>query len=479
MPDKEYLRLIVDEWHECRRTGTPLHIVKSRRLVVSWAMGAIQLHEAGLKRGRYLIAAEVFEGNNGSCAFVHRQKYLYDQLRARHGAWKLEPCVATGGKGAAQSQEVVLPNGSMFIAGNSDPSKFQGSGAGHVLLEEASQYGEVERMLSQAGINTQGPPGEVGGLVVTISNATAQPEFLELMMPHDNEKLLTYGVAKARENTSGNRIIEVHYAADPEKGPEWAAEVKKSIPHRQWMREYEGEINAHDGEAVWPEYRADYHRHNGLLPWPDLGRSGWLVAGWDCGNTANPAFVLMHVLPGLEQQIHVLLEVVPDGPAPMEVFAGMVSAKLDKFYPGWRAFQIDHQADPSGNSFQGNTGKSAFDIARSKGFSLRPSSNNKDERIGAVAWALSDWVTEGEVPRVVISAEGCPTLIGAISGGYAWRTDGGAGGYRVLREPRKDGWSHIADALQYAVMRARKLIQSGNIEKPHNRGVRGRGTSGR
>lgn len=479
MPDKEYLKLIVEQWHECRRTGTPLHIVKSRRLVVSWAMGAIQLHEAGLKRGRYLIAAEVFEGNNGSCAFVHRQKYLYDQLRARKPDWKLDPCTATGGKGAAQSQEVVLPNGSMFIAGNSDPSKFQGSGAGHVLLEEASQYAEVERMLSQAGINTQGPPGEVGGLVVTISNATAQPEFLELMMPHDGERLLTYGVARARENMSGNKIIEVHYAADPEKGPEWAAEVKKSIPHRQWMREYEGEINAHDGEAVWPEYRAEYHRHNGLLPWPARNNVGWLVGGWDCGNTANPAFVLMHVLPGKEQQVHVLLEVVPDGPASMEVFAGMVSAKLDKFYPGWRAYQIDHQADPSGNSFQGNTGKSAFDIARSKGFSLRPSSNNKDERIGAVAWALSDWVTEGESPRIVISAEGCPTLIGAVSGGYAWRTDGGAGGYRVLREPRKDGWSHIADALQYAVMRARKLIQSNNVESPHNRGVRGRGTSGR
>lgn len=477
VPELDYLKMLCEEWHECRKAGRTMHIIKSRRLIVSWAMGAIELHEAGIERAVYMIAAESFEGENGSCAFVHRQKYLYDQLKGRNPDWGLQPCEATGGKGAFESKEVVLPNGSRFVAGNSDPGKFQGGGKSYIRLEELSQYQHVGAIRAQAGINTQGSADNVGGMVASVSNATAHPEFLEVMMPHDGERLLTYGVARARDNTLGGRVVEIHYASDPTKDMDWAERTRKAndIPMKQWLREYEGEINAHDGEAVWPEYRAEYHRHNGLLPWPALGSQGWLVSGWDCGNTANPAFVLMHVLPGKEQQVHVLLEVVPDGPASMETFAGMVSAKLDKFYPGWRAYQIDHQADPSGNSFQGNTGKSAFDIARSKGFSLRASSNNKDERIGAVAWALSDWVTEGESPRIVISAEGCPTLIGAVSGGYAWRTDGGAGGYRVLREPRKDGWSHIADALQYAVMRARKLIQSPPGEMLKQRGISNRG----
>jgi len=461
VPELEYLKMLCKEWHECRKAGRTMHIIKSRRLIVSWAMGAIELHEAGIERAVYMIAAESFEGENGSCAFVHRQKYLYDQLKGRNPDWGLQACEATGGKGAFESKEVVLPNGSRFVAGNSDPGKFQGGGKSYIRLEELSQYQHVGAIRAQAGINTQGSADNVGGMVASVSNATVNNEFLEVMEPHDGEKLLTYGVARARDNSLGGRVIEIHYASDPTKDREWAERTRRDndIPMKQWLREYEGEINAHDGEPVWPEYCKDIHLHKGPLPFPNINNVGWLISGWDCGaQTENPRFILLHVLPAPFPQIHVLMEVDPGGPCKTEVFCAMVRAALDKEFPGWRAFQIDHQADPSGNNLH-KTGQSAFQIARKCGFVLRPASNSEDERIGAVAWALSDWVVEGESPRIIISSL-CKTLVGAVSGGYAWRVDDGVGGYRIVRKPRKDGWSHIADAFQYAVMRARKMVEA-------------------
>lgn len=478
VPELEYLRMLCEEWHSARKEGRTVHIIKSRRLIVSWGLGAIELHEAGIKRGVYMIAAESFEGENGACAFVHRQKYLYDQLAKRFPKWGLPEITATGGKGSAESKEVLLANGSRFVAGNSDPGKFQGGGKGYIRLEELSQYQEVERIRAQAGINTQGSAENVGGMVLSVSNATANPEFLEVMQPHNGERLLEYGVARARDNVFGHRVIEIHYAADPAKQREWAENTRRAndIPIRQWLREYEGEINAFEGEPVWPEYRPEVHKHDGFIPLPSPSQCGWLIGGWDCGaQTENPRFVFGHVLPYPNQQIQLLLEVDPGGPCSMETFCGLVEEKLSKHYPDWRSYQIDHQADPAGNNLH-KTGQSAFQIAAKKGFHLKPSSNNLSERIGDVAWAFGGWIIEDEQPRIVISAPGCPSLIGAVSGGYAYRVDGGAGNYRVVREPRKDGWSHVADAFQYLVMRARKLIQVGQQKKTMQRGINRRGS---
>lgn len=467
MPDKDYLRLIVDEWYDCRKTGRQLHFIKSRRLVVTWALRAIELHEAGLARGRYVIAAEVFEGNNGACGFVFRIKYLYDQLRARYTSkeakeygWNLKEATATGGRGSSQAQEVVLPNGSTFIAGNSDPSKFQGSGAGYICLEELSQYAEVERMIAQAAINTQGAPGHVGGMLTTVSNATENGEFLTLMEPHDGERLLSYGVARARDNTSGHRVVEIHYAADPEKGEEWASKYRGTdIPIRQWDREYEGVISAFGGEPVFACYDSNIHENR--FTFPGSNSPGVLIAGWDVGVTMNPAFVLGFVSqePRMPSQLQILMEVLAPGMS-MEEFAPKVAQELDKHWPSWRLreHEIIHVADPSGASRQGNTGKSAFDVARAKGFFLRRSTNGLQGRLSCVTRFLMNWAVEGESPLMVINKPLCKVVCTAFGGGYSYRDNKLVGAARTLREPRKDGYSHPMDAVQYLCMEAEKHI---------------------
>lgn len=467
MPDKDYLRLIVDEWYDCRKTGRQLHFIKSRRLVVTWALRAIELHEAGLARGRYVIAAEVFEGNNGACGFVFRIKYLYDQLRARYTSkeakeygWNLKEATATGGRGSSQAQEVVLPNGSTFIAGNSDPSKFQGSGAGYICLEEASQYAELEPMLSQASINTQGAAtGGPGGMVVSVNNATDNPTFLDVMEPHDGEKLLTYGVARARDNLKGHRIVEIHYAADPDKNEAWASKYRgMDIPIRQWNREMEGMILAFSGEPVFACYDKEIHEHQ--IEFPASSDPGVLIAGWDVG--LSPAFVLGFVdqQRGRPSQLQILMEVLGEGMT-MEEFAPKVAGELDKRWPSWRLreHEIIHVADPSGNNREGNTGTTAFRVARNKGFFLRKSSNGLQGRLSCVTRFLMNWAEESVSPLLVVNRRLCRVVCEAFSGGYVYRpSPATVGAARTLREPRKDGYSHPMDAVQYLCMEAEKHI---------------------
>ena len=184
VPDKAYLRELCDEWFECFHSGTPLHIVKSRRLIVSWFCSAIELFVAGLRRGRFCIAAATYEGLNGSQQFVHRVYYLYDGLVKENPSWRLKPLTEkdyTGNPKKEYLSKMVLPNGSTFEAVNSDGDSFQGGGVTVARIEELSKQAKINTIWGQALFVTQGIPGQQSGFAYSISNASSNAEYLELI----------------------------------------------------------------------------------------------------------------------------------------------------------------------------------------------------------------------------------------------------------------------------------------------------------
>jgi hypothetical protein len=186
IPDKDYLKRLCEEWFRAYEDGEPIHIVKSRRLIVSWFCSAIELFVAGNRRGRFCIAARTYEGLNGSQQFVYRVWYLYDQLCRHNPHWGLKALTKddyTGNPSKEYLSKVVFPNGSTFEAINANEGSFQGGGVTCARIEELSQFDNVPQIWGQALFVTQGIPGEKGGMAYSISNASANADYLELISP--------------------------------------------------------------------------------------------------------------------------------------------------------------------------------------------------------------------------------------------------------------------------------------------------------
>ena len=107
--------------------------------------------------------------------------------------------------------------------------------------------------------------------------------------------------------------------------------------------------------------------------------------------------------------------------------------------------------DPSGIS-KGNVGEeSCFDALKRLGLAAFPAPTNDIEpRLRAVEALLGRQVNAG--PALMISRAGCPVLVRAMAGGYRF-TKTKQGGLRAVPEKNdKEGFSHIADSLQYACL---------------------------
>lgn len=187
IPDKEYIRWVVHEWWGCKKTGRHLIIWKSRRLVLSWIMRALDVWDIGITPGDVMMGARVYEGKGGAKEFVWRCWYIYDQLAQSFPNWNLKEPLTEGNVLKGEIDKLVLPNGGVVIAVNSERDSFKGGGARRAVTEELGDYRQVNEIWSQAMFVTQGPTsedgmptGEIGGHAVAISNTSPNTEFKNL-----------------------------------------------------------------------------------------------------------------------------------------------------------------------------------------------------------------------------------------------------------------------------------------------------------
>jgi hypothetical protein len=127
---------------------------------------------------------------------------------------------------------------------------------------------------------------------------------------------------------------------------------------------------------------------------------------------------------------------------------------LSDKYLGYRIAIV---GDPAGVAKGTIAEESCFDALKRLGFPAFPAPTNDIEpRLRAVETLLGRQTNGG--PTLVISRSGCPWLCRAMSGGYRF-TKTKQGGLRVVPEKNdKEGFSHIADCLQYVC-----LVVHGNM----------------
>jgi hypothetical protein len=107
--------------------------------------------------------------------------------------------------------------------------------------------------------------------------------------------------------------------------------------------------------------------------------------------------------------------------------------------------------DPSGISKGTIAEETCFEALKRMGFPAFPApTNDIDPRLRAVEALLGRQINGG--PALVISGTGCPWLTRAMSGGYRFKKHKDGGLRAVPEKFDKEGFSHVADCLQYMAL---------------------------
>jgi hypothetical protein len=477
--EEAYISWYIWHWHDTRLRGEPLIVEKARRMLITWITRALELHDLGVCRGGLLIAGQDYGDASG---FVNRISVLYEQLRLHFPAWGLREPETWGPAGREKIEVLALPNGSLIEAINQEPESFRGQGITMVSCEELSAYRNIEKAWGQAIAICQADPGVTSGHKTAICNASPQNEWTRLKeVPEADEALSDlrrrYPIedeppapngCRASITISGSRLLEIDYWADPGKTDEWFERETRGVPVRVVRQEWLRDCTVYDGEPVYQDFREPIHCPEFLRrnSWPVQSGSSY-VLGLDIGQTLSPAGVLLEISPFPGCQIVAIGELAALGNEPASRFVpramGMLMARL-----GGKWDEVEWVADPDVRRREANYGKSYGQVARSDHgieIGIAPKGASLHARLAAVDWALSGFVTtldrfdkEVEAPRFFVCGKDCPTLLAALRGGYRNRPPlGGPGTGRDARDPVKDIHSHIANGLEYAMLRARQI----------------------
>jgi hypothetical protein len=246
---------------------------------------------------------------------------------------------------------------------------------------------------------------------------------------------------------------------------------------REWIKIYvEGQYGfVADGMAVWPEYNDSVHCPDDPKDRPRPSNTRPILRSWDSSGL-TPACVLSQMTS--RNQWIVFDEIIAEGLG-ADRFSDQV---LDHCAREWRGFEFDDIGDPAGSSRSPSDERRYFEILLAKGILIEPAIQTLAIRLESVRRPLNSLV-EGR-PQFVLHPR-CKTLRRAMLGGYHFRRMK-IHGERYTREPEKNGFSHVADALGYGgtrffgsgLLSRREDFRYREDDNPFARGAGRRATTG-
>lgn len=193
-----------------------------------------------------------------------------------------------------------------------------------------------------------------------------------------------------------------------------------------------------------------------------------LIVGQDFGR--DPCSVICQM--DHTGRLLVLQEVLADDVGlELHVEQALRPALVDPRYMGRPVATV---GDPAGVAKNSHYEETSFDLLKRMGFPCFPApTNDIDPRLRAVEAFLGAQRNGGAA--ILIDGGRCPQLVRALSGGYRYgKTKSG----QRKPKPEKNGFSHIADALQYvclvahgrgwAEMASRQLTQKPRVRKRYD-----------
>ena len=196
------------------------------------------------------------------------------------------------------------------------------------------------------------------------------------------------------------------------------------------------------GRPVYSNFNLDFHVAKHPIPFrPDLG----VLVGCDFGLT--PAGVILQRMPN--GSYHVLKEVVTTDTGARRFARAMKTAIMARCP---NAKSVQSTGDPAGDQRSSTDETTVFQILRDEGFPVIPAySNDPAIRIETVDSVLGRAIDGA--PGLLVDPS-CKVLIKGFAGGYTYARMAGDMNQHEPRPDKRNRYSHIHDALQYALLGA-------------------------
>ena len=448
--DLEYLEFLTALWV----AETKIAIPKSRRMTCSWNFIALYLWDTMFKTGRFNGFVSKKEDDAGD--LVGRAEFIFQQIPE----WRIPKALLPAIKNGRMSKQPPILE---FPDLN---SKIQGfpQGAGQlrqytlsgILGDECAFWEQAQQFYSASA------PTLEGGGKMTLISSRSPGFFKKIVFDRLDSTELTFkekapvpvkrpieGVEFWKNPDNEFVVVDLHYTANPRKrSPEWREAVRKSLPIRDFLMEYEKSWQTYEGKPVYEDWNNTLHKTDTIEIEPGLP----LLLGWDFG--LSPACVICQLV---GKQLRIIKEFIEtDGSinklAPV-VWSWLSTECLTWVHDSDR--MIKSFIDPAGfNRAETDEGTCAK-VLRAEGFKkLLPGPVRWEPRRQAVEHFLTR--TYGSGSGLLVAEDDCPITYEGFNGGYQYP--------EKVREiepnkimPLKNKFSHPHDAIQYVCAGAKEL----------------------
>lgn len=453
--DIKYIELYTRLWMKRRLLAIP----KSRRMKMTWTNLALYTWLTAFHKGK--LNGIVSKKEEDSDDLIRRCKYILEHPIEARLPKELIP------KFEYKFNHLYFPEMEStlqgFPSGSDQLRQFTFSG---LMFDEMAFWDKAEDAYSAAY-----PTIEGGGKMTLISSpgpgffknivfdALDDGEFTghEPQATEDTKRDVKYPIPGVEIWTNPKNkftVFQLHYSADPSKkgNEEWLKQVKRGMPRRRFMQEYELAWESWAGKPVYADWNKAVHGVEREIK-PHLGLP--LLRGWDFGIT--PACVVVQ----LQGSTLCVLQEFTSFNEGLETFSDKVLRACKLKWPAWgdpRTDWVDYY-DPSGNRKAESNAVSCANVLKKKNLRAFPSAITFEERRSAVEYFLTRRTKDGQCFQLALPT--CPIIARGFNGGYRYPDSKDLAEFEVNKiKPLKDEHSHIHDALQY--------VASG-VQRMHNR----------
>lgn len=445
-----YGKLLVRLWEKHNMIAIP----KSRRMHASWTFVSLYVHTALFNPGLHI--GFVSKKEEDSYELVMRAEHIIKHIPEWRIPAVLLPRIRNGG---ASKKPPIL----VLEHGTGGETKIQGFPQGEDQLRQFTLTAILEDECAfwedaQGSYQGAKPTTDGGGKLTMISSRSPgffkkivfdqldSPDYnFPEVMPSEIKVPMT-GVEVSKNPKNRFLVIDLHYSADPNKTPEWAARMKQELGEAAFNMEYEKNWETYDGKPVYRDFVKGVHS----VPHKIRPKAGLpLLLGWDFGLT--PACVITQ-LDG--PQYRVIEEILGEGS--IDKLAARVWSHLNLHYEQWVLGGHDmiiSVADPAGFQRSQTDERTCMQFLAAAGFkNLSPGPVDWENRRSAVEHFLLGYSKAG--PNLLVSETGAPILTQGFAGNYKY-PDKTHEIEPLKARPLKNNASHPHDALQYIAYRAK------------------------
>lgn len=442
----EYARFIVMMWQREKRIAIP----KSRRMTVSWTCLAMIAHDILFFKGRrWAVTSQKEEAARELVSRIefiirHIPKDIIDPAllpQMKHGKMQTSPPV------------IDFPSTHSLVQGYPQGgSQLRQYGFSGIFEDECAFQTESEDTYAAAEPTVRG-----GGRFIKVSSRSIEDGgfFKKIVFDKLDETDVRFpeippvqprtpmeGVEVWKNPKNGFLVIDLHYTANPAKrGAEFKEGLRKTLPIRKFMMEYEKNWMTYEGRPVYEDFNQFIHSTT-IKPDYEVGLP--LLLGWDSSGL-TPACVVGQ-LQG--EQLVIFQEIIGEGMGAAR-FVPMVEGILRQAFPTIYDFSTGTVSffDPAGMKKNEITEETYVQRMAKHGFTrVFPGAMTFKARIDAVTEKLVG-LSKGK-PKILFYEPLCPVLVAGFKGGYRY-SDKIRDSEPTKPEAIKDQHSHPADALQY------------------------------